>query len=262
MTEKPLHARVAMVTGASGGIGRALCRHLSAAGADVVLAGRDVATMERVAEELRAQGSRAHVIALDLERPETITSAVAEAERRFGPLDIAISNSGISGSPVPVWDYPSSEWDRVLAINLTGAFHFCGAALRGMVERRRGSVVVIGSIAGKRPSAGRAGYSVSKAGLITLVRTMAIDAGPYGVRANLISPGAVAGGNLEAIIQQNASATGQSADAALAAYRDAAPMRELVQPGDIAAAAVFLASDAAAHITGADLNVTAGLVMH
>ncbi|GLX11122.1 SDR family NAD(P)-dependent oxidoreductase [Microbispora sp. NBRC 16548] len=257
-----LAGRTALVTGAGGGIGREITLALARAGADVILAGRSIDAMAAVADEVRAIGQKSEVVSMDVTAPDSVNAAVESALRHVGAIDILVCNSGISGPAAPVWEYPVDAWRHVQDVNLTGVFLTCRALLPHMVERGSGTVVVIGSIAGKRPSPNRSGYSSSKAGLVALVRTIALDGGPYGIRANLVSPGGVAGANLDNIIQQNVDATGADAETVRASYRDAAPLRRLVEPGDVADAVVYLASDAATNVTGADLNVTAGLVMH
>jgi NAD(P)-dependent dehydrogenase (short-subunit alcohol dehydrogenase family) len=131
-----------------------------------------------------------------------------------------------------------------------------------MIERGRGSIVVIGSTTGKRPLYGRTPYAASKLGLVGLVRTLAVELGPLGVRVNLISPGAVAGPRIEGVIRAQARAAGMSYEAVHEEATKTTPLRRLIPPEDIAAAAIFLASDASASTTGEDLNVSGGLAMH
>jgi NAD(P)-dependent dehydrogenase (short-subunit alcohol dehydrogenase family) len=131
-----------------------------------------------------------------------------------------------------------------------------------MIRRGSGSVVVIGSTTGKRPLYGRTPYAASKMALVGLVRTLAVELGPLGVRVNLISPGGIAGPRIESVIREQARAAGTSYEAACEEYTRATPLRRLIPPEDIAAAAVFLASDASASITGEDMNVSGGLAMY
>lgn len=257
-----LQGKTALVTGAAGGIGREVCLSLATAGADVVLAGRSTEAMATLATQISALGSRAQVVRMDVTDPESVTAGIDEARRAVGKIDILVCNSGVSGPAAPIWDYPVADWRRVHDVNLTGAFLTLRSVLPEMVERRSGAVVVVGSIAAKRPSPQRSGYSSSKAGLVALVRTVALDGGPHGVRANLVSPGGVVGDLLDAVVRESAETLGLDEETVRASYRDAAPLKRLVRASDVAAAVVFLASDEAANITGADLNVTAGLVMH
>lgn len=262
MTSVELAGRVALVTGASGGIGRVTALTLARAGADVGLLGRDEAGMARVADEVVALGRRAAVARMDLRDADSVAPAVRELEAGLGPVDLLVCNSGLSGPATPVWDYPVEEFEAVLDVNVRGAFLCCRAVLPGMVERGAGAVVVVGSVAGKRPTAGRSAYCAAKAGLVGLVRTMALEAGPHGIRVNMVVPGGVAGERLDETIREVVEATGADPEEVRASYSQGAPLRRLVQPEDVAEAVAYLLSDRAANITGEDLNVTAGLVMH
>jgi NAD(P)-dependent dehydrogenase (short-subunit alcohol dehydrogenase family) len=131
-----------------------------------------------------------------------------------------------------------------------------------MIEQAGGSVVVIGSMTGKRPLHGRTPYAMSKLGLVGLVRTLAVEAGPYGVRVNLLSPGAVEGARIDRVIEAQAQAQGISFEQARASFMDASPLGQLTAANDVAACAVFLASPQAASITGEDMNVSTGVVMY
>ena len=250
------------MTGASGGIGRVIALTLAGAGADIGLLGRDVAAMRDVAREIEDLGSRAAVAPMDLLAPDSVDAAVRRLEEQLGPAQLLVCNSGVAGPATPLWEYPIDAFESVLDVNLRGTFLCCRAVLPGMVARRAGSVVVIGSVAGKRPTHGRSAYCAAKAGLIGLVRTMALEAGPHGVRVNMVVPGGVAGRRLSETVDEVVAATGADPDEVLASYSDGAPLRRLVQPEDIAETVSFLLSDRAANITGEDVNVTAGLVMH
>lgn len=221
-----LAGRSILVTGAGGGLGRAIAHALSAAGARV-------AALDRAA--------------LDVTSHESVATAVAAAESTHGSLDGLVCNAGVAGPTAPVWEVPAEEWEETLRVNLTGVFRCCAAALPGMVERRSGSVVVIGSMTGKRPLAGRTPYAASKLGLVGLVRTAALDCAPHGVRVNLVSPGPVAGPRLDRVL------AGRSAREVFGDLRS-------VTQSEVIGAVAFLLSDAASGVTGEDLNVSAGAV--
>jgi NAD(P)-dependent dehydrogenase (short-subunit alcohol dehydrogenase family) len=223
-----------VVTGASRGLGRAIAGSFAADGARVARVAREVAQLEGEA------------FAADVGDPEAMV-AVAE---RFGVPDALVLAAGIPGPTAPLWEIAPADWDATIRTNLTGVYNACRAFLPGMVERGSGSVVIIGSVTGKRALAGRTPYAAAKTALIGLVRTLAWDAGPYGVRVNLVSPGPVAGQRLDEVL----AAQGPGAREAFLA---ASPLARFATPGDVVAAVRFLCSDVA--ITGEDVTVSAGL---
>jgi NAD(P)-dependent dehydrogenase (short-subunit alcohol dehydrogenase family) len=235
-----------VVTGASRGLGRAIAVAFARDGARVGLVARDTARLDAVAEETAGVALPADVC-----DPDALTQVAA----RFGTPDALVLAAGIPGPTAPLWEITPADWDETVRANLTGVYLTCRAFLPGMVERGRGSVVVIGSMTGKRPLRGRTPYAAAKAGLIGLVRTLAWDAGVHGVRVNLVSPGPVAGERLDGVLR----AQGPDAREAFVA---ASPLARFAMPDDVVAAARFLCSDAATSITGEDLNVSAGTVMH
>jgi NAD(P)-dependent dehydrogenase (short-subunit alcohol dehydrogenase family) len=257
-----LEGHTALVTGASQGLGKVIATTYAREGARVVLAARSRERLEETAAAIEAEGGTAVVVPADVGRPDDVDALALRIAADVGPLDTIVSNSGITGPTAELWNITPHEWEETVRVNLTGTFLLCRALLPPMIERRRGSIVVIGSTAAKRPLYGRTPYAATKAGLVGLVRTLAIELGPVGVRANLISPGAVAGPRIDDVIREQARAAGVSYEAFLEEAMNATPLRRMVPPEDVAAAAVFLASDDAASITGEDLNVSAGLAMH
>jgi NAD(P)-dependent dehydrogenase (short-subunit alcohol dehydrogenase family) len=238
-----------VVTGASRGLGREIALAFARDGARVGLVARDAARLEAVAEEVRAAGGEAIVAAADVGDPG---AGLAE---RLGTPDALILAAGIPGTTAPLWEIAPEDWDTTLRANLTGVYLTCRAFLPAMVARGRGSVVVIGSMTGKRPLPGRTSYAAAKTGLIGLVRTLAWDAGPFGVRVNLVSPGPIAGERLDGVLR----AQGPGAEER---FHAASPLARFATPDDVVSAVRFLCSDAAVSITGEDLNVSAGTVMH
>lgn len=184
-----------------------------------------------------------------------------QAAEALGPVDVLVANSGIPGPSAPLWEIEPGEWRQTLDVNVTGTYLCCRAVLPGMIESGGGSVVIIGSMTGKRPLEGRSPYAASKLALVGLTRTLAVDAGKHDIRVNLVSPGPVRGKRLEWVIEKQAEARGLSVDQARQAFKAGSPLHRLVDPDDVAQAVVFLASDEAVGITGTDLNVSSGMVM-
>ena len=257
-----LDGAVAVVTGAGTGIGREISLRLAAEGADVVLTGRSTEAMEEVAEQVRSAGRRALPVAMDLRDPASIEAAARAAEDEFGRVDVLVNNSGVGGPSRPMWEIDLEEWEDTFRVNVTGTFLVCRAFLPRMIEAGSGSVVVIGSMTGKRPLVNRTPYAASKTALIGLVRTLAWDAGPHGVRVNLVSPGPVEGARIQWVLEQQAAARGISFEEAQADFTSGSPLHRLVPPGDVADVVAYLASPRSASITGDDINVSAGLAMY
>ena len=257
-----LDGAVAAVTGAGTGIGREIALRLAAEGADVVLTGRSTDAMAEVAEQIRGSGRRALPVAMDLRDPASIEAAARAAEEEFGRVDVLVNNSGVGGPSKPLWEIEAEEWEDTFRVNVTGTFLACKAFLPGMVARRTGSVVVVGSVTGKRPLVNRTPYAASKTALIGMVRTLAWEVGPHGIRVNLVSPGGVEGARINWVLEQQAAARGITVEQARAEFAEGSPLRKLVSPEDVAGAVAFLASPAAASITGEDMNVSAGLAMY
>jgi NAD(P)-dependent dehydrogenase (short-subunit alcohol dehydrogenase family) len=257
-----LDGQVAAVTGAGTGIGREISLRLAAEGADVVLTGRSVDAMEDVAEQVRAAGRRALVARVDLAEPASIEAAARAAQDEFGGVDVLVNNSGVAGPTKPLQDIDAEEWEETFRVNVTGTFLACKAFIPGMVARGSGAIVVIGSLTGKRPLLNRTPYAASKTALIGLVRTLAWELGPAGVRVNLVSPGGVEGERIDRVIEQQARTRGISPEQARAEFADGSPLRRLVSAREVADTVTFLASARAGSITGEDVNVSAGAVMY
>lgn len=258
--ELRLAGRNVLVTGAGRGLGRTVAEHLAAEGAAVALAGTSLDLLEEARDELVAAGGRGVVVALDVRDDASVRAAVATAEAALGPLDGLVANSGVPGPTAPLWEVGTAAWEETLAVNLTGVFRCCREVLGGMVARRSGSVVVVGSVTGKRPLLGRSPYAAAKLGLVGLVRTAALDAAAYGVRVNLVSPGPVDGDRLRHVVAAQAATAG--VDEAEALRRLVAPALRPVAGGEVARAVAYLLSEDASGTTGEDLNVSAGAVGH
>jgi NAD(P)-dependent dehydrogenase (short-subunit alcohol dehydrogenase family) len=254
--------RVTLITGASQGIGRVMAVSFAAAGDDLVLAARSEAGLEETAAMARSEGADVLVAPVDITDPQRVGHLAEAVFERFGRVDVLVNNSGIGGPSGPLWELDLDQWRQTFAVNVDGVFLVSRAFLPQMIERGRGSVIIIGSITGKRPLWGRTPYAASKTALIGLTRTLAIEAGHHGVRVNLISPGFVAGPRLDWVIEAQADGRGISVEEARAEMEEESALLRLTQPDDVARAALFLASDDSLAVTGADLNVNSGVVMY
>jgi 3-oxoacyl-[acyl-carrier protein] reductase len=241
--------RIAFVTGASRGIGRACALALSSAGARVVLAARQLEKLEQVAGEIRATGGEAFVVEMDLSIPDSIRSAFSKAGKEFGRVDILVNNAAITKDGLAL-RMKQQDWDAVLATNLTGAFVAIQQVLLGMMRERWGRIVNITSVVAEAGNAGQANYVASKAGLVGLTKSLAQEMASRNVTVNAVAPGFIETDMTHGLSQE-------LKDRLLAAI----PLQRLGKPEDIAAAVRFLASEEAAYITGHVLNVNGGMYM-
>lgn len=251
--------RLAVVTGAGRGIGRAIAIRLAADGLSVVLGGRDQEALRETAEKLDGEG---FPVPLDVSDEGSVVAFANGVHQRFGSPEVVVCNSGVGGPTAPLWELDLAGWEETFAVNVTGTFLTLRAFLPGMIARGNGSAVLIGSMTGKRPLAGRTPYAAGKSALVGLARTLALEAGPYGVRVNVVSPGFVEGPRLGWVIEAQAATTGTEAESLRARLQQDVPLRSFVAAEDVADAVAFLASEKARSVTGADLNVTGGLVMY
>ena len=261
---KELANKVAIVTGASQGIGRVISLRLANAGAQLVLTGRNTSGLEETARLIRDSdaASEPHICLMDLLDPDSIQACVGEVLDKFGRVDVLVNNSGITGKSVAVWEQSEDDWDKTIDTNLKGPFLVTKAVIPSMIKRRSGTIVFIGSVTGKRPFINRGVYAASKLGLLGMVRTLALELGAHGVRANLISPGFVAGPRLDGVFADVARTDDSTVEEARAKMLAMIPAGEFVQPENIAEGVLFLASERSKGITGEDLNISGGLVMY
>ena len=257
-----LKEKIAVITGAGRGIGRAIALAYAQEGAQVVLAARSVEALQETQAELARLGGTGIVLPTDISDPDAVEALVTQTLAHFGRIDILVNNSGIGGPSAPLWEIAPSEWEETFKVNVTGTYLCCRAFLPHMIKQRAGCIVIIGSMTGKRPLLNRTPYAASKMALVGLARTLAWETGPYNIRVNVISPGPVEGKRIEWVIRSQAEAKGISVDEARQQFTSGSPLGQLVAASDVADAAVFLASDKAKAITGEDLNVSAGNVMY
>jgi 3-oxoacyl-[acyl-carrier protein] reductase len=239
--------RVALVTGASRGLGEAIAKRLAAEGARVVAASRTGEALERVVSEITATGGAATALPLDLADPASIEEGVKAALAQNGQIDVLVNNAGITDDNL-ILRMSRESWDRVLATNLTGAFLLTQAVVKGMVRKRYGRIVNITSVVGMMGNAGQANYAASKAGLIGLTKSVARELASRNITCNAVAPGFIETAMTEKMTEE--------ARQALSAQ---IPLARLGAPADVAAAVAYLASEEAGYVTGHVLNVSGGL---
>jgi len=244
-----LQGRIALVTGASQGIGRACALELARAGATVALAARNEAKLAEVAAEIEVAGGQAATFALDIAAEESIKAVAKAVIERFGKVEILVNNAGITRDGLMMM-MKRADWDDVLGTNLTGAFLLTQALIRPMIKNRWGRVINISSVVGRTGQAGQVNYAASKAGLIGMTRSIAREVGSRGITANAIAPGYIET-PMTAVLDEKQ----------LAAMMAAIPLGRAGTDADIAQAVAFLASDAASYITGQVLDVNGGMFM-
>jgi len=243
-----LDGKVAIVTGASRGIGRAIATMLAAQGATVVAAARGDNAAGTVAE-IAAAGGAAEVAAVDVADPVTTDALVAGTLQRHGRIDILVNNAGITRDQLML-RMKRDDWDQVIATNLTSAFTCVQAVIKPMVKQRSGRIVSVSSVVGQTGNAGQANYAASKAGLIGFSKALARELASRNITVNVVAPGLVETDMTKAI-----------ADKAQGDWAAQIPLGRIGTPDDIAAAVCFLASDEASYITGHVLAVNGGMYM-
>ena len=242
-----LTGKVALVTGATGGIGEAIAKALHAQGATVALTGRRESELARVADALG--GERTILVPADLSDPAAPAALVEKVEAEAGGLDILVNNAGFTRDMLAL-RMGDADWNAVLEVDLTAPFRLARAALRGMMKRRHGRIVSIASIVGVTGNAGQANYAAAKAGLIGLSKSLAQEVATRGVTVNVVAPGFVKTAMTDAL-----------PEAARTALLSRIPTQRMGSPEDIAAAVVYLASPESGWVTGQTLHVNGGMAM-
>ena len=241
-----LTGRKALVTGATGGIGGAIARALHAQGAVVTLSGTRRAALDEAASAL---GERVHVVVADLSAKESVEALVPAAEAAMGGLDILVNNAGITRDNLFL-RMKDEEWGSVLEVNLTAAFRLTRAAVKGMMRRRHGRIIQVGSVVGSTGNPGQGNYAAAKAGLIGMTKALAAEVASRGITANVVAPGFIASPMTDALNDKQREA-----------ILGNVPAGRLGGAPEIAAAIVYLASDEAAYVTGQTLHVNGGMAM-
>lgn len=253
---------VTIVTGGGRGLGFTIAKALHAAGATVAMCSRYADVVTAAARSLDPSGVSVMPVVCDVRNERAVTEMVESVLKRFGRIDTLVNNSGVAGPTSAVSETPLDEWQDTLVTNVTGIFLCCRAVLPAMMNQRSGSIVNLGSIGGKRPNAGRAAYAASKTALIGLTRALALEVGTYGIRVNLVTPGAVDSERFQAVVDQLAGRRGVAREEILKEAVAGSALGRLVRPEHVAELVMFLAGDGSSSITGEDVNVSAGLVMY
>ena len=242
-----LDGKTALVTGASQGIGAAIATTLSRSGARVILAARSVEKLESLANELGESGGDACVLQLDLGETDGIAARLKDLPEDFQGIDILVNNAGITADNIFI-RMKQDEWDRVMRVNLTGAFAITRAVARGMMKRRWGRIISVSSVVGLMGNAGQVNYGAAKAGLVGFTKSLARELAPREVTANVVAPGFIETAMTDSIPEKSKEQ-----------LFEAIPLKRLGTVEDIAAAVLYLASEEAGYVTGHVLNVSGGL---
>jgi 3-oxoacyl-[acyl-carrier protein] reductase len=245
-----LKDKVALVTGAAQGIGKAIAVKLAQAGANIVVSDINLELAAAAAEEIKAMGLKTLPLKLNVADLPEVEAAVKRAVSSLGKIDILVNNAGITKDTLFI-RMKKEDWDQVLSINLTGVFNLCKVIAPLMMKERSGKIINIASIVGEMGNMGQANYSASKAGVIGLTKTLARELAPRGITVNAIAPGFI-----------QTAMTDKIPEDIKKKMQEQIPLARLGQPEEVAAAALFLASSDADYITGQVLNVNGGMLMN
>ena len=256
--------QVAMVVGGARGIGAAIANTFAREGARMVLVDLEKMKpeLDQVAEEIARTGGQAIALSADCTDDRQVNLVVDETLKRWGRIDILINSAGLRGPLVPVQEISQPQWNAVLAVNLTAVFLCCRAVLKVMIRQKSGSIVSISGTAGKEGMALRGALCAAKWGLLGLTQTIAKEAGPHGVRANVICPGGMDEPDLRVMYAERAKGLGMDFSALEKSVLELTPLRKYAQHSEVAQAALFLASSDSSHTTGEALNVSGGRIMN
>lgn len=259
-----LDNQAAIIVGSARGIGAAIAHTFAREGASVALVDLEKMKpqLDDMAQAITQQGGKAMAIPADCTDDAQVTGMVDETVRRWGRVDILVNSAGLRGPLVPVQDITEQEWDAVHAVNLKAVFLCCRAVLKVMLQQKSGSIVSISGTAGKEGMALRGSLCAAKWGLLGLTQTIAKEAGPYGIRANVICPGGMDEPDLRAMYAERAKGLGMEFSELEKSILELTPLRKYATHDEVAKAALFLASSDSSHTTGESLNVSGGRLMN
>ncbi len=258
-----LEGRIAMITGPAKGMGAAITKAFAAEGAKLALIGRDIAAIDPVAAEVKADGAEAIVVKCDLTDAKQCEAAAARTKEAFGRIDILVNVAGGSG-PVgkPGVETTPEEFDEIIKLNMNGCFHTMRAVLPAMITQRYGKVVNVGGTFGMRGRAGRMAYSASKWGLRGITKSFALEVGQYNINVNNVAPGMVDGPRFrDKVCADMAKRLGITVEEAMERHASEYALKRVTVDSDVANACLFFASDVSRQITGADIPVDGGWAM-
>jgi len=258
-----LAGQVAIIVGAARGIGETIAHKFAEEGATIALVDLEKMKpqLDGVAQAITRKGNKAIAIAADCTEDRQVNAMVDETVRRWEKVDILVNSAGFRGPLVPVQEITEKEWDDVLTINLKLVFLCCRAVLRVMMQQKSGSIVSISGTAGREGMALRGSLCAAKWGLVGLTQTIAKEAGPYGIRANVICPGGMDEPDLREMYAERAKGLGMEFSQLEKQVLELTPLRKYAKHDEVANAALFLASSDSSHTTGESLNVSGGRLM-
>jgi 2-hydroxycyclohexanecarboxyl-CoA dehydrogenase len=248
--------KVVVVTGGGGGIGGATCERFGAEGARVAVFDLNLEAAEKVAAAIRAEGGQAQALRCDITDRASVDAAIVATEQSLGAIDVLVNNAGWDVFK-PFTKTEPAQWDKLIAINLTGALHMHHAVLPGMAARKTGRIVNISSDAARVGSSGEAVYAACKGGLVAFSKTIAREHARHGITVNVVCPGPTA----TALFEDYKQGAGNP-EKLIEAFTRSIPLGRIGQPGDLPGAVLFFASDDAAYVTGQVLSVSGGLTMN
>jgi 3-oxoacyl-[acyl-carrier protein] reductase len=246
-----LAGKVAFVTGGSRGLGAAACRALAANGAKVAVNGRDTAAIDGVVDELRRMGADARAAVADCTDADALARAREHVVGELGPVDVLLAFAGGGRPPQPVLEIDEAEWRADIDRNLTATFLTVRAFLPGMIERRRGAIVTMASVAARLPGGAPMAYAAAKAGIVNFSQQVANEVARHGIRVNCLAPSTVMNERMRAVIPREQQER----------LAELYPLGRVGEPIDVAEAALFLASEASSWVTGVTLDVAGGQIM-
>ena len=239
--------KVVLIVGGAGGMGSVAAKEFAKEGAKVIITDIDLVRATKVVEEISSSGGEALALKCDVTRSSEVREVVDAVINKYGRIDVLVYFTGILGEVAPIWESSEENWDRVMNVNLKGAFLFCREVAKHMIKQKSGKIVTISSVAGKDPNPNMLAYDASKAGLIGFTRGLALELAPYNINVNCVAPGITETPFLKFMTEE-------------AKMRSASlvPLGRIAKPEEIARVVLFLASDEASYVTGATWNVTGG----